>query len=188
MARKKVDFTYISNPRKRKAALKKRKNGSRILSLYPILTMLYYPCLLKKIDEITTLCGIQACAIIYTPDEPEPEVWPSNQGVESVIFNFRGVSESARNKRMFCQESLLMKNITLAQGQLKKLRDENRKKEIGLFLCQYFAGGNNLGKCNIIDLNDITFLADKKLEEITKKIEMLLVQEVTPATENEDKP
>ncbi|KAG4974605.1 Agamous-like MADS-box protein AGL80 [Glycine max] len=171
MARKKVDFTYISNPRKRKAALKKRKNG-----------------LLKKIDEITTLCGIQACAIIYTPDEPEPEVWPSNQGVESVIFNFRGVSESARNKRMFCQESLLMKNITLAQGQLKKLRDENRKKEIGLFLCQYFAGGNNLGKCNIIDLNDITFLADKKLEEITKKIEMLLVQEVTPATENEDKP
>jgi len=81
-----------------------------------------------------------------------------------------------------------MKNITLAQGQLKKLRDENRKKEIGLFLCQYFAGGNNLGKCNIIDLNDITFLADKKLEEITKKIEMLLVQEVTPATENEDKP
>ncbi|KAL5169601.1 hypothetical protein HKD37_11G031470 [Glycine soja] len=29
---------------------------------------------LKKVYEITTLCGIQACAIIYTLDEPEPEV------------------------------------------------------------------------------------------------------------------
>jgi len=41
MARKKVDLAYISNPKKRKEVLKKRKNGSKILSLYPILTMLY---------------------------------------------------------------------------------------------------------------------------------------------------
>ena len=47
------------------------------------------------------------------------------------------------------------------------------KKEIGLFMCQYFLGGNHLDNANIIDLNNITFLVDKKLEEITKKIEML---------------
>ena len=40
MARKKGDLTFISNLLKRKAVLKKRKNGSRILSLYLILTML----------------------------------------------------------------------------------------------------------------------------------------------------
>ncbi|KAG5052349.1 hypothetical protein JHK87_004547 [Glycine soja] len=171
MARKKVDLAYISNPKKRKEVLKKRKNG-----------------LLKKVDEITTLCGIEACAIIYSPDEPEPQVWSSDQGVESVIFKFRGVSELTRNKRMFCQESLLRKNIIQVQGQLKKLRNENRMKEINLFMCQYFVGGNHLDKSNIIDLNDITSLADKKLEEITKKIEMLHVQEVTPTTENEEKP
>ncbi|KAG5042707.1 hypothetical protein AAZX31_03G072000 [Glycine max] len=167
MARKKVNLTYISNPVKRKAVFNQRKNG-----------------LLKKVDEITTLCDIHACAIIYTPDKPEPEVWPSDQGVEDVIFRFRGVSELARSKRMFCQEKFLKRNIIKAWGQLKKLRNENRKKEIGLFMCQYFLGGNHLDNANIIDLNDIRFLVDKKLEEITKKIEMLHVQEVTSATEN----
>ena len=40
-------------------------------------------------------------------------------------------------------------------------------------MCQYFDDGNNTDNDNIIDLNNITFLVDKKLEEITKKIEML---------------
>ena len=43
--------------------------------------------------------------------------------------------------------------------------------------------GNNLDNENIIDYNDITLLADKKLE-ITKKNEILQVQEVTLAIEN----
>ncbi|KAG5068527.1 hypothetical protein JHK85_000904 [Glycine max] len=45
---------------------------------------------LKEVDEITTLCDIQACVIIYTLDEPEPEVWPSNKGMKSVISKFLG--------------------------------------------------------------------------------------------------
>jgi len=43
--------------------------------------------------------------------------------------------------------------------------------------------GNNLDNENIIDYNDITLLADKKLE-ITKKNENFQVQEVTLAIEN----
>ncbi|KAH1225085.1 Agamous-like MADS-box protein AGL80 [Glycine max] len=163
MARKKLRHTYINNPLKRKTTFKKRKNG-----------------FLKKVDEITTLSDIRACAIIYTLDEPEPKVWPSNQGLESVISRFRGVSELAQSKRMLCQENLLKRNIMKAQG---KLMNEIKKKEIGLFMCQYFASWNNLDNANIIDQNDITLLANKKLE-ITKKNEILQVQEVTPAIEN----
>ena len=43
--------------------------------------------------------------------------------------------------------------------------------------------GNNLDNENIIDYNDITLLADKKLE-ITKKNEIFQVQQVTLAIEN----
>ncbi|KAE9594497.1 putative transcription factor MADS-type1 family [Lupinus albus] len=51
MTRKKLNqLTYIVSDAKRKATYKKRKAS-----------------LIKKIDQISTLCGIEACAIIYGP-------------------------------------------------------------------------------------------------------------------------
>ncbi|WVY93226.1 hypothetical protein V8G54_032314 [Vigna mungo] len=168
MARKKVDLTFITKTSKRKATFKKRKNG-----------------LIKKIGEISILCGIQACAIIYTPDEPEqPEVWPSEEGVESAITRFRSVSELEQSKKMFCQESFLRQRIVKVQEQLKKVRNENRKKEINHLISQYITVGNNFETANIIDLNDISFLADQCLEDITKKIAARKAQMGAPVTEN----
>lgn len=141
--------------------------------------------LIKKIGEISILCGIQACAIIYSPDEPDqPEVWPSEEGVESAISRFRSVSELEQSKKMFCQESFLRQRIVKVQEQLKKVRNENRKKEIGHLISQYITVGNNLESANIIDLNDISFLADQCLEDITKKISARKAQMVTPVAEN----
>jgi len=149
------------------------------LNNYPYRLLCFSTGFLKKVDEITTLCDIQACAIIYTLDEPEPKVWLFNQGMESVISRFMGVSKLARSKRMLCQENLLKRNMMKAQG---KLMSEIKKKEIDLFMCQYFSSWNN-DNANIIDQNDIILLADKKLE-ITKKNEIFQVQEVTPAIKN----
>ncbi|KAJ6749931.1 hypothetical protein OIU85_000547 [Salix viminalis] len=60
MARKKVKLMWIVNDAARKASLKKRRDG-----------------LLKKVSELTILCGIEAFVIIYCPDDPEPAIWPS---------------------------------------------------------------------------------------------------------------
>ena len=119
--------------------------------VYPYVLLCFSTGLLNKFGEINTLCDIQACAIIYTSNEPEAKVWPSDQGVNSVISRFMGAFELAISKIMLCQENHLKRNINKAQGQLKKLRNENKKKEIDLFTCQYFAGRNNLDNANIID-------------------------------------
>ncbi|KAL6135268.1 hypothetical protein ACLB2K_067496 [Fragaria x ananassa] len=65
MTRKKVKLTYITNDSARKATFKKRKMG-----------------LMKKVRELTTLCDIDACAIIYSPYDSQPEVWPSHLGAQ----------------------------------------------------------------------------------------------------------
>ncbi|KAL2322265.1 hypothetical protein Fmac_026644 [Flemingia macrophylla] len=152
MARKKVDLTYITNDSKRKTTLRKRKNG-----------------LMKKIGEISILCGIEACAIIYTPDDPHPEVCPSNQGVQNVLSRFRSVSEFEQSKKMFSQESFLSQRIVKARAQLKKVSNKIRKKEISLLMIQYLNAGNIFDNANMIDLNDISRLIDKKLGEIERK-------------------
>nr|KYP34743.1 Agamous-like MADS-box protein AGL80 [Cajanus cajan] len=119
MARKKVDLTYITNDSKRRATLKKRKNG-----------------LIKNIDEISILCGIEACAIIYTSDDPQPKVCPSDQGVQNVLSRFRRVSELEQSKKILSQESFLSEKIVKAQAQLKKLSNGIKKKETTLLMFQ----------------------------------------------------
>ncbi|KAL2333067.1 hypothetical protein Fmac_014280 [Flemingia macrophylla] len=155
MARKKVDLTYITNDSKRKATLRKRKNG-----------------LIKKVDEISILCGVEACAIIYVPENPTPEVWPSEDGVQRVLARFRGVSEVEQSKKMLSQESFLRHRIMKAQEQLKKLKAENRKKEMTLNIYQYFnSSGNIFDSANMIYLNDISHMTTQNLQEIERKID-----------------
>ncbi|GMN23112.1 hypothetical protein TIFTF001_000008 [Ficus carica] len=65
MTRKKGNLAYITNDSVRKATFKKRKEG-----------------LIKKVNKLTTLCGSDACTIIYSPYNPEPELFPSPPGVQ----------------------------------------------------------------------------------------------------------
>ncbi|RDX92288.1 Agamous-like MADS-box protein AGL80, partial [Mucuna pruriens] len=167
MTRKKVELTYITNDSKRKTTLRKRKTG-----------------LIKKIGEISVLCGVEACAIIYTPNNPQPEVWPSNSGLQSVLSRFRGVSELEQSKKMLSQESFMRKTVIKAQEQLKKLKYDNRKKEMTIHMFHHFNGGNIFDNANMIDLNDIAYLTYQKLEEIKMNMNMIQAQEVTPVVEN----
>jgi len=132
-------------------------------------------------SEISILCGIQACAIIYTPDDPnQPEVWPSVSGVQSLIARFRSTSEHEQSRKMFSQQSFLRQKIMKGNEQLKKLRSENRKKEVDLLIAQFLSSMDNLGKASILDLNDISIVTEQKLEEIRRR----KAQMVTPVAEN----
>ncbi|KAE9591487.1 putative transcription factor MADS-type1 family [Lupinus albus] len=95
--------TYIINESTRKVTYKVRKIGMK-----------------KKLHEISTLCRIQACAIIYGPHETESEVWPSHSEVESVINKFNAMSEIGQRKNMSTEESFLKKNFEKTRDQLKK--------------------------------------------------------------------
>ncbi|KAL4342910.1 hypothetical protein AHAS_Ahas11G0025600 [Arachis hypogaea] len=167
MARKKVEFKYIANDSKRKATQKKRKSG-----------------LTKKVDEISTLCGVDACAIIYTPDEPRPEVWPSPLEVNRVISRFKEMPELDQSKKMMSQESFLRQRIQKGQDQLKKLKNENRKKEMNNLMFQSLGGYQSLDNATMIDLNDLAWIIDQNIKEVNKQISKLQGQEGTSSNNN----
>ncbi|PPS16936.1 hypothetical protein GOBAR_AA03639 [Gossypium barbadense] len=68
MIRKKVKLVYITNDSSRKATYKKR-----------------IKVLMKKMSELSTLCGINTCAIMYSPYESQLKVWPSPIGEKKMI-------------------------------------------------------------------------------------------------------
>ncbi|KAF5469887.1 hypothetical protein F2P56_010445 [Juglans regia] len=163
MTRKKVNLAYIANDSARKATFKKRKKG-----------------LLKKMSELSTLCAIQTCAIIYSPYDPEPEVWPSPLGAQSVIARFKSMPEMEQSKKMVNQESFLMQRITKAEDQLKKQQRESRELEMTQVMYKSLVGNQGLQNLGVVDLNDLGWLIEKTVEEIGERIKSLREQIMPP--------
>ncbi|KAK7309891.1 hypothetical protein RJT34_06985 [Clitoria ternatea] len=156
MTRKKVRLAFITNDSSRKATFKKRKKG-----------------LMKKVSELSTLCGIDACAIVYSPYDPQPEVWPSPMGVQTVLAKFRRMPELEQSKKMVNQESFLRQRILKAKDQLKKQRKDNREKEMTQLMFEYLGAGKIIHNLSMVDLNDLAWLIDQNLKDINRRIEVL---------------
>lgn len=122
----------------------------------------------KKIDEITTLCGIEACVIFFSPKDPQPEVFPTSLEAHKVLSRFKETLEYQKN--MLYQESFLKEKISIAQEKLTRQLIENRKKEIELRMFEYLSAGQIFGNVSMTDLNDISCLIDQKLKETEQKI------------------
>ncbi|KAI3502059.1 hypothetical protein L1887_30090 [Cichorium endivia] len=156
MTRKKVKLAFIVNDSARKATYKKRKKG-----------------LMKKVNELSTLCDIDACAIIYSPYEAQPEVWPENNRVQHVLAQFLRIPEMERSKNMLDNESFIRKQINKTNGQLKKQMKENREKEMTEVMYQCLTGKGSIANLSLPDLNDLGGLVDQTLKDISRRIESL---------------
>ncbi|XP_057433882.1 agamous-like MADS-box protein AGL80 [Lotus japonicus] len=156
MTRRKVKLAFIVNDSARKATYKKRKKG-----------------LMKKVDELTTLCGIEACAIIYSPFDPQPEVWPSQWGVQNVLERLKTMPELEQSKKMMNQETFLKQMILKAKDQMAKQKKENREKEMNLHMFRCINAGKVLPNMTTNDLNDLAWVIDHNLKEVDRMLEKM---------------
>ncbi|KAI3973116.1 hypothetical protein MKX01_019774 [Papaver californicum] len=157
MARKKVQLAYIANGTARRATFIKRREG-----------------LLKKVSELSTLCGVNACAIVYGPYDLQPQVWPAQPDAYRVLMRFRSLPEidQLRNVRQqLNQESFLRNRIEKIKKQWKKHHRENRYMEL-----EWIYNHALNGECSIPDhvpLVDFAWMLDEKQEEAQHKLAQL---------------
>ncbi|XP_058783798.1 agamous-like MADS-box protein AGL80 [Vicia villosa] len=170
MTRKKLKLAFIEKDTARKLAYKNRKNS-----------------LVKKVDELTTLCGIDACAIIYGPYDPQPEIWPSPSGVQNVLSKFKTASEFDQRKKMVNQESFLKQRVENAEKKLKKQLRDNKDKETTMLMLQCLNARGIVPNDSSVDgLNDLTWMIDKNLKEIGRRIESIDSNSNIPQNQNEN--
>ncbi|KAI5659270.1 hypothetical protein M9H77_28063 [Catharanthus roseus] len=146
MSKGKLKLLFIENDAKRRAAYKKRKKG-----------------LLNKVSELTTLCGINACTIIYSKFDSEPDVWPSTLAAQQVISQFKHLPEMMKERKMLNQEAYLRERITKLKEQLNKQLSENHEKDLVELMF----------KCLLIDKREL----DKLLNGDAKKKVILDIDE-----------
>ncbi|KAJ8500835.1 hypothetical protein OPV22_011387 [Ensete ventricosum] len=153
MARKKVKLEWIVNHSARKATFKKRKKG-----------------LMKKVSELSTLCDVKACMIIYGPDEPHADVWPSVPDAMRVLARLKRLPETEQSKKMMNQEALMRQRIRKLQEQLQKQDKENRELETTLLMHQCLSG-RSLHDVAMEDVTALVWMTEMNMKKVREGIE-----------------
>ncbi|XP_020594644.1 agamous-like MADS-box protein AGL80, partial [Phalaenopsis equestris] len=155
MARKKVKLAWISNDATRRATLKKRRKG-----------------LIKKVNELSILCDVRACSIIYAPNEPQPEAWPSPQEATRMLSRFRAMPEMERCKKMMNQDSFLRQRVSKLHDQLCRQDRVIRELESAALLRECVAGAS-IDNLRIEELAALAWILEDKTKGIQDRIDHL---------------
>lgn len=108
MPRKKVKLAWVENDQSREISLKKRSIG-----------------LMKKVKELTILCDVNACMIVFSPDEVEPMVWPSLETAYDLLDDFFALPEIEKKKKETSLDSYLKEKTKKNHDQLMKTHKKN---------------------------------------------------------------
>ncbi|XP_057541067.1 agamous-like MADS-box protein AGL80 [Amaranthus tricolor] len=155
MPRKKVKLAFIVNDTGRKASYIKRKNG-----------------LLKKMDELTTLCDVKACAILETPYEPHPVVWPTHAVAREMIECFEQLPEIEKVEKMVSHQDFLQQRLTKAEQHLEKQQRDNRVEEVTQIMHQCLVG-KSIEDLSLLELSDLNWVVNDSLTKIYERIDIL---------------
>ncbi|XP_059428481.1 uncharacterized protein LOC132162237 [Corylus avellana] len=164
MTRKKVKLSWIVNDSARKASLKKRRIG-----------------LLKKVSELTILCGVSAFAIIYGPGDKEAEVWPSHQEVQQLLARFQSVPEMEQYRKMMNQDSYLKERATKFREQLRKQQRKNKEMEMG-HLMQQIHQGRKLDELEMSEMTGLAWFLEQKMKDGGKRVEYFPQNALAPSS------
>ncbi|XP_010456758.1 PREDICTED: agamous-like MADS-box protein AGL80 [Camelina sativa] len=154
--RKKLKLPLITNERSRKATFMKRKKG-----------------ITKKLHELTTLCGVQACGVIYSPYLSVPEVWPSRETANKVVSQWKMMLVMDKTKKMVNQETFLKRRITKATESWKKVQKENKDLEMKNIMFDCHNGNTFVYRLPKCDLRDLGSVIEQHLKDVNRRMEIL---------------
>ncbi|XP_068329597.1 agamous-like MADS-box protein AGL80 [Pyrus communis] len=154
MTRKKIKLAYIRDDVSRKVTFKKRKNG-----------------LMKKVKELSILCGIDVSAIVYSQYDTKPDVGSCRDVARRIVTRFKQMPERDKSRNMLNQESFLRQQILKAEEQLKKQIKENQEKEIMVQSMRGSLPGDWLQNLSGTDLNGLLLSIEKNIEAIEEEMQ-----------------
>ncbi|TXG57943.1 hypothetical protein EZV62_015772 [Acer yangbiense] len=138
----------------RKASLKKRTVG-----------------LLKKVRELSTLCGVEAFVIIYSPDDRQPVMWPTRPEMQEILTRFNNMPEMERTKKMENQETYLKERVRKLEEQFDQQQKKNMELKVSNLMHNFYEG-NFLDEMNVTDLESLVQFVNEKRTIIKIKLEL----------------
>ena len=127
--------------------------------------------MLKKAEQLSTLCDIEMALIVYSPYSVEPKVFPNLVAAINTFQKFKELEALERSKNMVTKEEFTKKRIKKLQKKLLKIRKENRIKEMTNEMHKVLNGKIISIDMNPLYLNDLSYIIKKNLLLIRKIME-----------------
>jgi len=160
--KKKITSKLIENNTRRKVCYKKRLKG-----------------LFTKMEHVTILCGIEACAVVFGPGDTKPSIWPSPTVAEDLITRFESMSLNVQSKNKTDQLTFLEDKGKKLEASLKKINKENEETLMGVYLHQIENEGKSLDDFDHDVQNRLIAFTLEKIK-ITRKMSRHLEKEILP--------
>ncbi|CAN1120791.1 MADS-box transcription factor PHERES 1 [Linum perenne] len=157
MARKREKFARIENETTRRKSMRRQQES-----------------IMKKVNELTILCGVQALCIIYNPtvdEQDEPIVWPpGDEKVREQLQRFYSLSEVQRKAKMTTQEQYLKEMIAKKSEMHIRLMKKNNNMEIS-FLMDEVHFGKGVDGMDMHEICSLEWLLKEKINALRRKRE-----------------
>lgn len=161
MVRSKIRYELIADERTRRETYKKRKTG-----------------LFKKLNELKTLCDVEACAIVINGDGTQSEVWPSPHAASQVVQKFINLPSSSQTNNMVDQAGFLRQNLSRLSKNLDKETRKVQSLERELLLAECLTK-EEADVSNSNELHEMLRLLERKIGMVDRKI-----SDVEPSSSN----
>ncbi|MBA0729950.1 hypothetical protein Golax_022501 [Gossypium laxum] len=115
-------------------------------------------------SELSTLCGINACAIMYSPYESQLEVWPSPIGGQQVLSKFKMILEMEQRKNMVNQESFLSQRTVKLLNE--KISNIDKRMEAFAMAPLYTQRASSSSSSSMVALPLMTMVMPKAMPRI----------------------
>ncbi|KAK4391264.1 Agamous-like MADS-box protein [Sesamum angolense] len=152
MVRSKIRYELIADERTRRETFKKRKTG-----------------LFKKLNELKTLCDIEACGIVINGDGTQSEVWPSQHAASQVIQKFKNLPSSSQTNNMVNQAGFLRQNLSRLSKNLDKETRKVQSLERELLLAKCLVE-EEVDVSNSNELHEMLRLLERKIGMVDRRI------------------
>ncbi|KAJ1437010.1 hypothetical protein SESBI_03846 [Sesbania bispinosa] len=150
MGRPKLTLKCIPNERERNLAFMKRKKG-----------------LLKKMSEFSSMCGVDACLIIYYGNGHAPTVtWPQNPTELYSIIQKYELAKNEKPPKNFDLQDFFQIRKNLVESETSKVRK-------GILKIEYPTWHPSLNSLGEGELRSFIAMLDTKLEACNLRINML---------------
>ncbi|XP_061362485.1 agamous-like MADS-box protein AGL80 [Gastrolobium bilobum] len=153
LTKRKITSELIQDYGTRRSVYRKRREG-----------------LLKKMKEITTLCGIDACIIIYGPGDDVPMMWPSAEVTKQLLIRYRGLPEMDRFRNVVTQWSYMQEKTRKMEAELKRINERNNEREMLIFIHEIYKEGKPLSAFHVRDLERLLAYVQGKMKNAQKRI------------------
>ncbi|CAE6014064.1 unnamed protein product [Arabidopsis arenosa] len=155
MTRKNIKLAWVENDNARAISLRTRRVG-----------------LLKKVKELSILCDINACIIIFSPNEAEPMVWPSVETARGLLDNFFALPRYEHIKKEMDVELYLNEKTNKANEKLIKSCQKNKEYVTNELMMQLQCG-RTIDDLNLNEIYTLLSFSRDNIISLRKKLDFM---------------